>query len=105
MHPDLERIVSADEEARSRVTLAEERHDRDVSAARAERDAAIDVRRKEAFDALERELRFIRDDGDRRTGELQRKQALYLTALAEAGERKFDEAVELYLRFVCEVSS
>jgi DNA anti-recombination protein RmuC len=105
MHPDLERIVSADEEARTRVALAEQRHDVELTAARSERDAAIDARRKEAGDALEHELRAIFEDGDRRAGELQRQQMQYLAALTGAGERKFEEAVELYLRIVCEVAS
>ncbi len=41
MHPDLEAIVSADEECRSRVALAEQRHDRLVAAARGERDTVV----------------------------------------------------------------
>lgn len=104
MHPDLERIVSADEEARARVALAEQRQDAELTAARSELDAAMDARRKEASDALEHELRAIVEDGERRAGDLQRQQTRYLTALAEAGERKFEEAVELYLRIVCEVA-
>jgi len=104
MHPDLELIVSADEEARARVALAEQRHERGVTAARADRDAAIDARRRDASEALERDLRAIREEGGGRVAELQRQQAQYLLTLAEAGERKFGEAVELYLRIVCEVS-
>lgn len=104
MHPDLELIVSADEEARARVALAEQRHEREVTAARATRDAAIDARRTEAAGALERELQLIRADGDARVAALQKQQQEYLQTLAEAGERKFDEAVALYLRIVCEVS-
>lgn len=103
MHPDLELIVSADEEARARVALAEQRHERDVTAARTECDAAIAARRKEATDSLERELQVIRGDGDARVAELQRQQEQFRAALFEAGERKFDEAVALYLRIVCEV--
>ena len=105
MHPDLELIVSADEEARARVALEERRCEREVTAARTTRDAAIDARRKEATDALERELQLIRDEGERRVAEIQRQQQEYLRALAETGERKFDEAVKLYLRIVCEVAS
>lgn len=103
MHPDLELIVSADEEARARVALAEQRYERDVTAARTECDAAIAARRKEATDALERELQVIRGDGDARVAGLQRQQEQFRAALSEAGERKFDEAVALYLRIVCEV--
>jgi len=105
MHPDLELVVSADEEARARVALAEQRRGSEITSARAKRDAAIDARRREATDALELELRTIREDGDRRVAGLQRQQAQYLTTLAGAGERKFEEAVAIYLRIVCEVSS
>ena len=105
MHPDLELIVSADEEARARVALEEQRHDRQVTAARATHDAAIDARRKEAAGALERELQLIRADGDARVAALQEQQQEYLRTLEEAGERKLGEAVRLYLRIVCEVST
>ncbi len=104
MHPDLELIVSADEEARARVALAEQRYEREVTAARTERDLAIAARRKAVSDALEQDLRVIREGGDARVAELQRQQEQFRAALAEAGERKLDEAVALYLRIVCEVS-
>jgi len=104
MHPDLEAIVSADEEARSRVTLAETRRERDVLAVRTARDVAVAAELKEASDALDREIADIRADGDARIAELQRQQEQYLTSLAAAGERKFDDAVALVLRMVCEVA-
>ena len=105
MHADLERIVSADEEARSRVELAEQRRERELTAERAARDAAIDGRRREAQEALERELQAIRSEGDAQVAALQRRQEQYLAALTAAGERRFDEAVTLYRRIVCEVPS
>jgi hypothetical protein len=104
MHPDLEGIVSADEEARSHVILAGDRRERELAAARAARDAAIEKRRRESSDALEGELQVIRTEGDARLAELQRQQALYVASLAEAGERKLDDAVTLYLRIVCEAT-
>lgn len=104
MHPDLEAIVSADEEARSRVTLAETRRDRDVLAARTARDAAAAAELREASDVLDREIAVIRADGDARIAELHRQQEQYLASLAAAGERKFDDAVALVLRMVCEVA-
>lgn len=104
MHPDLEAIVSADEEARSRIALAEERREREVAGASARRDAAIEARRKEAAGALERELQAIRAEGDARLAELQRRQEQYLAALADVGERRLDDAVALYLRIVREVA-
>jgi hypothetical protein len=105
MHSDLELIVSADEEARARVTLLEERRENELASARAARDAAIDAQRQQASDAFERELRVIGVDAEERVAELQRQQALYLMTLAEAGERRFEDAVALYLRIVCEVPS
>jgi DNA anti-recombination protein RmuC len=104
MHPDLESIVSADEEARSRVTLAEERSARELASARASRDAAIATRRKEAFESLEKELDVIRAEGEARLSELRQRQSQYLAGLARIGEEKFEEAVALYLRLVCEVA-
>ena len=105
MHSDLEAIVSADEEVRARVTLEEERRERELSSARAARDASLETRRKDEADALERELRAIRSEGDARVAELQRQQSRFLTALAESGERKFEEAVAFYLRIIGEVTS
>ncbi|HEX6642665.1 MAG TPA: hypothetical protein VF215_16215 [Thermoanaerobaculia bacterium] len=105
MHADLERIVSADEEARSRVALAEQRRERELTAERAARDAAIEARRREVQDALDRELQAIRSEGDAHVAELRRQHQQYLATLTAAGERRFDEAVALYRRIVCEVPS
>lgn len=105
MHADLERIVSADEEARSRVALAEQRRERELTAERAARDAAVDARRREAQEALEQDLQAIRSEGDGQVAALQRQQEEYRATLTAAGERRFDEAVALYRRIVCEVPS
>lgn len=104
MHPDLEAIVAADEEARSRVAHAEERRDREVSAARAECDASIAARKKAASDALENELEVIRAEGESRIEALRKQQDQYLASLAAAGELRFDDGVALFLRTVCEVA-
>jgi vacuolar-type H+-ATPase subunit H len=105
VHADLERIVSADEEARSRVALAEQRRERELTTGRTGRDASIEARRREAHEALDRELQAIRSEGDARVDELRRQQEQYLTTLTASGERRFDEAVALYRRVVCEVTS
>ena len=105
MHPDLEAIVSADEEARSRVTLEEDRRARELSEVRTVSDASIDSRRRAESDALETELRVIREDGDARIAALQRQQSEFLSALAANGERRFDEAVAVFLRITGEVHS
>lgn len=97
--------MSADEEGRSRVALAEQRRERELTAERAARDAAVDARRREAQEALERELQAIRSEGDGQVAALQRQQEEYRATLTAAGERRFDEAVALYRRIVCEVPS
>jgi vacuolar-type H+-ATPase subunit H len=104
MHPDLETIVAADEEARSRVAFAEERRQREVSAARAERDASIAARKKAATDALENELQVIRAEGDSRIETPRKQQDQYLASLAAAGELRSNDGVALFLRTVCEVA-
>ncbi|HLJ73455.1 MAG TPA: hypothetical protein VKU62_02635 [Thermoanaerobaculia bacterium] len=101
MHPDLEAIVAADEECRSRVTLADSRRERDVSAARAKRDASIETRRAAALEALKRELAAIRSEGDQRLVEIREQQKVYLESLAKNGEAKFAAAVDKYLSIVC----
>jgi hypothetical protein len=103
VHPDLEAIVSADEEARSRVALEEQRRTRELAAARSERDAGIESRRREVAEALERDLRMIAEDGDARIAQMQRQQAQFLAALAATGERRLEEAVALFLSLVGEV--
>ena len=100
MTPDLQTVVAADEEARARVEMAETRRERDVASARAARDAAILSRRNAAQEELDRELRAIRDDGERRLGEMKAQQAAFLAALAAAGDAKFDDAVAAYARIV-----
>jgi len=104
MHPDLEAIVSVDEEARARVALAADRRERELALATAARDAAIEGRRRQTRDALDRELQAIREEGDARLAAMERQQAQYLLTLAEAGEAKFEEAVAMYLRIVCEAA-
>ncbi len=101
MHPDLEVIVSADEEARSRVTLAEQRRERALADACAARDSAIEARRSEVSAVFGAEVDAIRAEGEARVAELRRQQAQYLSSLTVAGEQKFEEAVALYLRIVC----
>jgi hypothetical protein len=104
MHPDLEAIVAADEEARSRVSLAEQRQERAVTAARNERDASLAAREAQARSALEHELEVIRAEGDARLADLRRQQEAFRATLAHAAEQKFDDAVALFLRIVCEVA-
>lgn len=101
MDADLEAIIAADEECRSRVALAEQRRDRQLATARGERDALIAGRTAAAQSAFDDELRSIDAEGSARLEKLQTKRAADLAELSAAGERRFDEAVQLYLRIVC----
>src|SRR5579872_3838249 len=87
MHPDLEAIVAADEECRSRVALAEQRRARQLADARGERDALIARRTAAARSAFDEELRSIEAEGNARLEQLRRKQADALSKLSAAGER------------------
>jgi len=100
MTREIEAVAAADEEARSRVSLAEARRERELAAARAARDAEVRARRDAAQQALDRELRAIADDGERRGAAIKSQQASFLAALAAAGEAKFGEAVAAYARIV-----
>jgi thioesterase domain-containing protein len=102
MHPDLETIIAADEEARARVSLAEERRGRELAAAGAAGDADIERRRAAAREALDRELDAIARDGEARLAALREQQQAYLLRLAAAGDARFAEAVAIYRRTVVE---
>jgi hypothetical protein len=105
VYSDLEDIVSADEEARARVALAERHRDREIAQARAAHDAAVAAREKAAAEELERQLNQIRDQSEARVAELAAQQKKYLQGLADAGAKNLEEAVALYTRIVCEVTS
>lgn len=100
MHADLETVLQADEEARARVALAEERRTRGVAEAVAARDAAVDARRRAARAALDEELHAIRSDGDRRVQELATQQEEFLAAVRRAADTKIDDGIAAYLRIV-----
>ena len=105
MHPDLESIVAADEEARARLAAAEDRRERRLAEGRAQREATVAAQRAAAEEALQQEIDALRAEGDARVEEIRKRQAEHLHALAEGGERKFAEAVRTYQRIVTEVGS
>ncbi|HEV2721388.1 MAG TPA: hypothetical protein VG323_15305 [Thermoanaerobaculia bacterium] len=100
MTSELDAIAAADEEARSRVSLAVAARERDVGSARTARDAAIEARADAEQQALDRELRAIADDGEQRLAAMKAQQTTFLAALAAAGEAKLDQAVAAYARIV-----
>jgi DNA anti-recombination protein RmuC len=101
MHPDLDAVVAADEECRSRLALVQSRRDRDLTAARSQRETTIEQKRAAALETLERELASIRVEGDARLTKIREQQQQYLDALSKIGDEKFDTAVQTYLAIVC----
>ena len=101
MHPELEAVIAADEECRSRLTHAESRRERELAAARSRRDATIDKRRTAALESLQAEIAAIRAEGDARLAEMRNQQTTYLASLSKTGEEKFEDAVRAWLAIVC----
>lgn len=100
MADELERILSVDEECRSRVAFAQKQIDRAIEEARRERARAVEEQERAAAAALEKQLAAIRGEADGRIAG--RRSALddYLKRLAVAGEKRIDEAAQLYAGIV-----
>lgn len=96
MHPDLESILAADEEARLRVTAAEKAARERVERARAEATAHFDRRRHESEAALERETVAILAAADREAAEVCRRRAEHSQVHAAAADASLDAAAEIY---------
>ena len=102
MRPELEAVVAADEEARSRLSSAEERAKRDVTAVRAEVERQIAGRKQSSEADLERELVAIRAEGERAVSELQARETAYRETVAAAAAGRLAEAAQLFARIVLE---
>jgi hypothetical protein len=100
VHPDLEAIVAADEDARARVAAAEQRTRDRLRDAEASRDDRLAQRRRQAEEALQAELRSIGDEADHAV-EARRQRRL---ARAEERDRRAEAllpaAVEACLRIL-----
>jgi hypothetical protein len=96
MHPDLESILSADEEARARVAAAERAARERLDGVRAETTARLDRRRRELEDALEREIAAILTEADREAAEIGRRRAAYVESHAASADALLDRAAETY---------
>lgn len=104
MQSDLDQILAADEEARSRVTFAEKRLARDVATARAETGRAAESRRKAAETAVEAEIATIHVEGELAIADLRQRNQEYLEALRKTGEREMETAAATYAAIVRGVS-
>lgn len=100
VNAELDSIVSADEEARARVTFAESRARRDVEAVRAECERLLRERHDALQADLDRELETIRATGE---GELRAARATHeqdRAALAAKGTEALERAAETWARIV-----
>ena len=93
-------IVSADEEARSRVAFTEKRCAAELDAARREADALIALRRRMCADELQREIDAIRSEGDNAVEAIRARDDAFLSRAAANGEARLDEAAQLYARIL-----
>jgi vacuolar-type H+-ATPase subunit H len=100
MRPELETIVAADEEARSRLSSAEERARRDTLAVREEVERRIAERGQTAEAALETELAAIRGEGERAANELRAREESYRDAVAAAAASRLEEAARRFAQIV-----
>lgn len=100
MEPALEQLVTADEEARARVSFAEKLAERNVAAARAERRRADENQKSAALKALEDELAAIRAAAEQEIATASQSHDAYLETLRAAGERQLDQAANVYASIV-----
>lgn len=100
MHPELEAILSADEESRARLQQAQTAARLRLEAAGAERERRRRERHDAALRTLEEEVKSIIEQADRAIAERRRRRLLYLETRRLAAEKSFARAVEAYIRIV-----
>lgn len=100
MNPDLELLLSADEEARARVEAARRSAEARLASARegADRRRQETARTREA--ALEHEVQAIGEDADRQVEARRRRRERYVSGLSEAAAKALPAAVEAWVRIV-----
>lgn len=96
MRSELEEIIAADEECRSRVTFTEKLKARSVESARAARQKAIDEQRLGAEAALDDEIGLIRAEGESAVGGKRIATDRYRRRVVEEGERILERAANVY---------
>ena len=96
MRSDLEEIIAADEECRSRIAFTEKLKARSVEEARAARQKAIDEQRRGAEAALDDEIALLRAEGESTVGGKLIEAERYRRRVAEEGERILERAAKVY---------
>lgn len=102
MDPDLDAILSADEECRARLHQAEALARQRLEAAQAAREQRRQERHQAAVHSLEQEVERILAQADREIAERRRQRQLYLETRRMAAEKAFARAVDTYVRIVRE---
>ncbi len=100
MNPDLDAILSADEEARARIEAAERTARARLEAARNDRERRREERRAGAARAVDDEVRRILDEADRLVVERRQRRATYLAERQAAAEGLLTRAAERYVEIV-----
>jgi hypothetical protein len=100
MTADLDQILAADEECRTRITFAQKQIDRAMEDARAARANAMESRQRAAAATLGRELAAIREEGENRVADRRAALEQYLLRLAAAGEQQLESAARIYARII-----
>jgi hypothetical protein len=102
MDPELDAILSADEESRARLQQAETAARLRLEAARVERDQRRRERYAAALHSLEDAVTSILEQADREIAERRHRRLLYMETRRLAAEKAFARAVETYVRIVRE---
>jgi hypothetical protein len=100
MHPDLEALLRADEEARQALASAEQRLAERAQAARTHAATERERRRQVATGELEREIRAIEDAARHEAADRERARAFVRDERRSASAAAVAEAVSQYLAIV-----
>lgn len=100
MNPDLDSILSADEEARARLEASTAAAHARLEAARSERERRREERRAAYARAVDEEVQHILAEADRAVEERQRRRAAYLAERRAAADGLLTRAVECYVGVV-----
>ena len=100
MNPDLEMLLSADEEARARVETARRSAEARLSGAREEAERRRQDKALAREAALDRQVQSIAEDTSRRVEERRLRRRQYVAGLAETAATRLPAAVDAWVRIV-----
>ena len=100
MNPDLEIVLSADEEAVARVDAARRSSEERLTNARDEADRRRQDKARARQAELDRELASIAEDTARRVQQRQLRRRKFVSGLSEAAARLLPSAVDAWVRIV-----